>query len=190
MVHFKDESYKKVSIEDFRANYIYKPLPIGPNTTVVSGSSEPLCLGGWVYLTNSRNNADFVVKETSANDYDCAIRIVDKSSPDCDEWRITSDVRLPNTRSISPLKTSWATTTRSASSDKLQRLDVVADFYFFFHNVLLLKTYSYVCSDIQKGAITSSCDVLKAMKTHRLIFSSSSLINFHRFFSPMVTCLY
>ena len=94
MVHFKDESYKKVSIEDFRANYIYKPLPIGPNTTVVSGSSEPLCLGGRVYLSNSRTDADFIVKETSANDYDCAIRIVDKSSPDCDEWRITSERAL------------------------------------------------------------------------------------------------
>ena len=91
MVHFKDESYKKVSIEDFRANYIYKPLPIGPNTTVVSGSSEPLCLGGVVYLTNSRSDADFLVKEVSSDDYnyDCTIRIVDESSPDCDEWRIT-----------------------------------------------------------------------------------------------------
>lgn len=96
MVHFKDESYKKVSIEDFRANYIYKPLPIGPNTTVVSGSSEPLCLGGVVYLTNSRSDADFLVKEVSSDDYnyDCAIRIVDKSSPDCDEWRITSERAL------------------------------------------------------------------------------------------------
>ena len=57
-----------------------------------------------------------------------------------------ASVRLPNTRSISPLKTSWATTTRSASSDKLQRHYVVADFYFFFHNHLVYKTYSYVCS--------------------------------------------
>ena len=48
-------------------------------------------------------------------------------------------------RSIYP-KTFPTTTTRSASSDKLQRLYVVADFYFFFHNVLLLKTYSYVCN--------------------------------------------
>ena len=66
----------------------------------------PICVINGKYLSptdftdlhgfgyNSRNNADFVVKETSANDYDCAIRIVDKSSPDCDEWRITSERAL------------------------------------------------------------------------------------------------
>ena len=88
IVWFKNGTTKKISTADFKANYEVR-LQYYPGATVVSGSSEPLCLGGWVYLTNSRNNADFVVKETSANDYDCAIRIVDKSSPDCDEWRIT-----------------------------------------------------------------------------------------------------
>ena len=90
IVRFKNGDRKKISTADFKANYEVR-LQYYPGATVVSGSSEPLCLGGWVYLTNSRNNADFVVKETSANDYDCAIRIVDKSSPDCDEWRITSE---------------------------------------------------------------------------------------------------
>ena len=60
----------------------------------IASLAAALCLGGWVYLTNSRTDADFIVKETSANDYDCAIRIVDKSSPDCDEWRITSERAL------------------------------------------------------------------------------------------------
>lgn len=93
IVRFKNGDRKKISTADFKANYEVR-LQYYPGATVVSGSSEPLCLGGWVYLTNSRNNADFVVKETSANDYDCAIRIVDKSSPDCDEWRITSERAL------------------------------------------------------------------------------------------------
>lgn len=93
IVWFKNGTTKKISTADFKANYEVR-LQYYPGATVVSGSSEPLCLGGWVYLTNSRNNADFVVKETSANDYDCAIRIVDKSSPDCDEWRITSERAL------------------------------------------------------------------------------------------------
>ena len=93
IVWFKNGTTKKISTADFKANYEVR-LQYFPGGTVVSGSSEPLCLGGWVYLTNSRNNADFVVKETSANDYDCAIRIVDKSSPDCDEWRITSERAL------------------------------------------------------------------------------------------------
>ena len=94
VVDLKDGSFKKISMKDFHSNYVYKRMSVGSEATIVSGSSEPLCLGGWVYLTNSRNNADFVVKETSANDYDCAIRIVDKSSPDCDEWRITSERAL------------------------------------------------------------------------------------------------
>ena len=93
IVWFKNGTTKKISTADFKANYEVR-LQYYPGATVVSGSSEPLCLGGWVYLTNSRNNVDFVVKETSANDYDCAIRIVDKSSPDCDEWRITSERAL------------------------------------------------------------------------------------------------
>ena len=93
IVWFKNGTTKKISTADFKANYEVR-LQYYPGATVVSGSSEPLCLGGWVYLTNSRNNADFIVKETSANDYDCAIRIVDKSSPDCDEWRITSERAL------------------------------------------------------------------------------------------------
>ena len=94
VVDLKDGSFKKISMKDFHSNYVYKRMSVGSEATIISGSSEPLCLGGWVYLTNSRNNADFVVKETSANDYDCSIRIVDKSSPDCDEWRITSERAL------------------------------------------------------------------------------------------------
>ena len=93
IVWFKNGTTKKISTADFKANYEVR-LQYYPGATVVSGSSEPLCLGGWVYLTNSRTDADFIVKETSANDYDCAIRIVDKSSPDCDEWRITSERAL------------------------------------------------------------------------------------------------
>ncbi|MBE6322496.1 MAG: hypothetical protein E7073_05715 [Bacteroidales bacterium] len=93
IVRFKNGDRKKISTADFKANYEVR-LQYYPGATVVSGSSEPLCLGGWVYLTNSRTDADFIVKETSANDYDCAIRIVDKSSPDCDEWRITSERAL------------------------------------------------------------------------------------------------
>ena len=91
MVHFKDESYKKVSIEDFRANYIYKPLPIGPNTTVVSGTSEAPCLGGVIFLTDSKYDADYVIRETTRNDYGCTMRIVNRSSMGCDEWQITTD---------------------------------------------------------------------------------------------------
>ena len=94
VVDLKDGSFKKISMKDFYSNYVYKRMSVGSEATIISGSSEPLCLGGWVYLTNSRTDADFVVKETSANDYDCAIRIVDKSSPDCDEWRITSERAL------------------------------------------------------------------------------------------------
>ena len=94
VVDLKDGSFKKISMKDFHSNYFYKRMSVGSEATIVSGSSEPLCLGGWVYLTNSRTDADFIVKETSANDYDCAIRIVDKSSPDCDEWRITSERAL------------------------------------------------------------------------------------------------
>ena len=78
--------------EHFDDYYEFDKSLIEP--VVISGSREPLCLGGVVYLTNSRSDADFIVKETSANDYDCAIRIVDKSSPDCDEWRITSERAL------------------------------------------------------------------------------------------------
>ena len=94
LVNLKHSSFKKISMKDFHSNYVYKRMSVGSEATIVSGSSEPLCLGGWVYLTNSRTDADFIVKETSANDYDCAIRIVDKSSPDCDEWRITSERAL------------------------------------------------------------------------------------------------
>lgn len=75
--------------EHFDDYYEFDKSLIEP--TVVTGYSEPLCLGGVVYLTNSRSDADFLVKEASPDDYnyDCAIRIVDESSPDCDEWRIT-----------------------------------------------------------------------------------------------------
>lgn len=75
--------------EHFDDYYEFDKSLIEP--VVISGSREPLCLGGVVYLTNSRSDADFLVKEASPDDYnyDCAIRIVDESSPDCDEWRIT-----------------------------------------------------------------------------------------------------
>lgn len=90
IVRFKNGDRKKISTADFKANYEVR-LQYFPGGTVVSGSSEPLCLGGVVYLTNSRSDADFLVKEVSSDDYnyDCTIRIVDESSPDCDEWRIT-----------------------------------------------------------------------------------------------------
>ena len=90
IVWFKNGTTKKISTADFKANYEVR-LQYYPGATVVSGSSEPLCLGGVVYLTNSRSDADFLVKEVSSDDYnyDCTIRIVDESSPDCDEWRIT-----------------------------------------------------------------------------------------------------
>ena len=90
IVRFKNGDRKKISTADFKANYEVR-LQYYPGATVVSGSSEPLCLGGVVYLTNSRSDADFLVKEVSSDDYnyDCTIRIVDESSPDCDEWRIT-----------------------------------------------------------------------------------------------------
>ena len=95
IVRFKNGDRKKISTADFKANYEVR-LQYYPGATVVSGSSEPLCLGGVVYLTNSRSDADFLVKEVSSDDYnyDCTIRIVDKSSPDCDEWRITSERAL------------------------------------------------------------------------------------------------
>jgi hypothetical protein len=75
--------------EHFDDYYEFDKSLIEP--VVISGSREPLCLGGVVYLTNSRSDADFLVKEVSSDDYnyDCTIRIVDESSPDCDEWRIT-----------------------------------------------------------------------------------------------------
>jgi len=90
IVWFKNGTTKKISTADFKANYEVR-LQYYPGATIVSGSSEPLCLGGVVYLTNSRSDADFLVKEVSSDDYnyDCTIRIVDESSPDCDEWRIT-----------------------------------------------------------------------------------------------------
>ena len=91
VVDLKDGSFKKISMKDFHSNYVYKRMSVGSEATIISGSSEPLCLGGVVYLTNSRSDADFLVKEVSSDDYnyDCTIRIVDESSPDCDEWRIT-----------------------------------------------------------------------------------------------------
>jgi len=75
--------------EHFDDYYEFDKSLIEP--VVISGSREPLSLGGVVYLTNSRSDADFLVKEVSSDDYnyDCTIRIVDESSPDCDEWRIT-----------------------------------------------------------------------------------------------------
>ena len=75
--------------EHFDDYYEFDKSLIEP--VVISGSREPLCLGGVVYLTNSRSDADFLVKEVSSDDYnyDCTIRIVDESFPDCDEWRIT-----------------------------------------------------------------------------------------------------
>ena len=66
------------------------------------------------------------------------------------------------TRSIYP-KTFPTTTTRSASSDKLQRLYIVADFYFFFHNHLSLLNLFYLCNAIRYGEATP--DVFWALAT-------------------------
>lgn len=97
-IWFKNGTKKTLTAKDgdrykhFDDYYEFDKSLIEP--TVVTGYSEPLCLGGVVYLTNSSYDADFVVKETSSNDYECTIRIVDKTYPNCDEWRITSERAL------------------------------------------------------------------------------------------------
>lgn len=59
--------------------------------TIVSGTSEAPCLGGVIFLTDSKYDADYVIRETTRNDYDCTMRIVNRSSMGCDEWQITTD---------------------------------------------------------------------------------------------------
>ena len=94
MVHFKDESYKKVSIEDFRANYIYKPLPIGPNTTVVSGgiSASFRCVHGRIRFVSSPSAADYVARKVNQPQHaDVEVTFVNNAGDanNCGEWFIT-----------------------------------------------------------------------------------------------------
>jgi len=89
-VTFKDGSSKNISTEDFYENYEVR-LQYFPGGTVVSGTSEAPCLGGVIFLTDSKYDADYVIRETTRNDYDCTMRIVNRSSMNCDEWQITTD---------------------------------------------------------------------------------------------------
>ena len=89
-VTIKDGSSKNISTEDFYENYEVR-LQYFPGGTVVSGASEAPCLGGVIFLTDSKYDADYVIRETTRNDYDCTMRIVNRSSMGCDEWQITTD---------------------------------------------------------------------------------------------------
>lgn len=90
IVWFKNGTTKKISTADFKANYEVR-LQYFPGGTVVSGTSEAPCLGGVIFLTDSKYDADYVIRETTRNDYDCTMRIVNRSSMGCDEWQITTD---------------------------------------------------------------------------------------------------
>ncbi len=90
IVRFKNGDRKKISTADFKANYEVR-LQYYPGATVVSGTSEAPCLGGVIFLTDSKYDADYVIRETTRNDYDCTMRIVNRSSMGCDEWQITTD---------------------------------------------------------------------------------------------------
>ena len=90
IVWFKNGTTKKISTADFKANYEVR-LQYYPGATIVSGTSEAPCLGGVIFLTDSKYDADYVIRETTRNDYDCTMRIVNRSSMGCDEWQITTD---------------------------------------------------------------------------------------------------
>lgn len=89
-VWLKNGSTKTIKKEEFdKGMYVFEEPIIGG--TVVSGTSEAPCLGGVIFLTDSKYDADYVIRETTRNDYDCTMRIVNRSSMGCDEWQITTD---------------------------------------------------------------------------------------------------